>query len=42
MRVKVMSFMATQEEVFQMLIILSETFDFDSVLKSISVRPCSY
>ena len=42
MRVKVMSFMAAQEEVFQMLIILSETFDFDSVLNSIYVWPYSY
>ena len=42
MRVKVMSFMAAQEEVFQMLIILPETFDFDSVLNSICVWPYSY
>ena len=42
MRVKVMSFMAAQEEVFQMLIILSETLDFDSVLNSVCVWPYSY
>ena len=37
-----MSFMAAQEEVFQMLIMLPETFDFDSVLNSICVWPYSY
>ena len=34
--------MAAQEEVFQMLIILPETLDFDSVLNSICAWPYSY
>ena len=42
MRVEVMPFMAAQEEVFQMLIILPETLDFDSVLNSICAWPYSY
>ena len=42
MRFEVVSFMAAQEEVFQMLIILPETFDFDSVLDSICAWPYSY